>query len=135
MASTINVELVTPEALVFSDEATLVVAPGSEGEFGVLPLHSAMVSELEAGVVKIDIASEKGRTDRIFISSGFAEVTEERCTILVEEAMPVAEIKRDKAEARLLKAREALEKTDNQREIKKLNSEIKIATAMIAAVS
>ena len=83
-------ELVSPERLLLSRQVGMVVVPGSEGLFGVLPRHAPLISTLVPGV--IDVYEEGAVTDRIFIAGGFAEVTEDRCTVLAEAAVPVAEL-------------------------------------------
>src|SRR3546814_13048499 len=86
MAETTKFELVSPERLVLSRDVEMVVVPGSEGYFGVLLRHAPMISTLSAGV--IDIYRGGAAVDRIFVAGGFAEVTEDRCTVLTEEAVP-----------------------------------------------
>jgi F-type H+-transporting ATPase subunit epsilon len=83
-----NVELVTPEALVLSSDIEMVVAPGVDGDFGVLASHSPMISSLRPGIVDI-YESGPQVSRRIFIKDGFAEVTPERCTILARSAVDV----------------------------------------------
>ncbi len=83
-------ELVSPERLLLSRQVGMVVVPGSEGLFGVLPRHAPLISTLVPGV--IDVYEQGAVTDRIFIAGGFAEVTEDRCTVLAEAAVPVAEL-------------------------------------------
>ncbi|MEC8180606.1 MAG: F0F1 ATP synthase subunit epsilon [Pseudomonadota bacterium] len=90
MAETTAFELVSPERLLVSKDVEMVVVPGAEGYFGVLPRHAPMISTLNAGV--IDIHQGGQVEERIFIAGGFAEVTEDRCTVLAEEAVPVGEI-------------------------------------------
>ncbi len=86
--SKLNVELVTPEALVFSSDVESVVVPGLQGDFGVLVNHAPMISSLRPGIIDI---YENGNTisKRIFVAEGFAEVTGERCTILARSAVDV----------------------------------------------
>lgn len=90
MAETTQFELVSPERLVTSRAVEMVVVPGSEGYFGVLPRHTPMISTLNPGI--IDIHEGGAVVERIFVAGGFAEVTEERCTVLAEEAMPLEEL-------------------------------------------
>jgi F-type H+-transporting ATPase subunit epsilon len=79
-------ELVTPERLVVSIEAEMVVVPGSEGNVGVLAGHSPLISTIRPGT--IDIYQDRPTiSERIFVVGGIAEVTPERCTVLADEAM------------------------------------------------
>jgi F-type H+-transporting ATPase subunit epsilon len=99
-------ELVAPEALVLSRDVEMVVVPGAEGDFGVLPRHTPMISNVRPGVLKV---YENGQvTDRIFVAGGFAEVTPTRCTVLADEAAPVAEIDRSAAESAFRNAQDDL---------------------------
>ena len=84
MADRIQFELVTPERLILSAEVEMVVVPGSEGNFGVLPGHSPLISTIRPGT--IDIYEGAVITERIFVVGGIAEVTPERCTVLADEA-------------------------------------------------
>jgi len=79
-------ELVTPERLVVSREVEMVVVPGTEGNFGVLPGHAPLISTIRPGTV--DIYEGRAVTERIFVVGGIADVTPERCTVLADEAMP-----------------------------------------------
>lgn len=107
MADVFLFEVVTPGQMMMSEEAELVVVPGSGGNFGVLPGHAPMLSALRPGTVEVR-RRDLSVIDTIFIEEGFAEVTPERCTILAEEAIPVREITRDDAESRLKRAHDKL---------------------------
>lgn len=78
-------ELVTPEMSVFLDNAHMVVMPGSEGEFGVMPGHVSLLSTLEPGIVTI-YNTEMQIINQFSISTGFTEITEKSVTIIVEQA-------------------------------------------------
>ena len=105
MASTIRLELVTPERLVLSEEVDEVVLPGYEGEFGVLPGHTQFLAILNIGMLRY----RKGSAiTRIALGGGFAEVTPARVVVMAETAERADEIDveraqraRDRAEARL----------------------------------
>ena len=81
----LRLSIVTPARPLVDADVEQVVAPGSEGEFGVLPGHAALLVELAPGVVRW---VEAGRSRRAAIAGGFAEVTQERVTVLA----PVAEL-------------------------------------------
>jgi F-type H+-transporting ATPase subunit epsilon len=86
MADQIEFELVTPDRLLISQPVDMVVVPGTEGNFGVLPGHAPLISTIRPGT--IDIYQDRTTiTQRIFVASGIAEVTPERCTVLADEAM------------------------------------------------
>jgi F-type H+-transporting ATPase subunit epsilon len=91
MAGTFKFELVTPERMALSQDATQVLVPGVEGEFTVLPGHAPVISALRPGVIEVTLA-ESGEKERIFVKGGFAEVDADRLTVLAERALPVAEM-------------------------------------------
>lgn len=100
----VQFELVSPEKLLLSEEVEMVVVPGAEGDFGVLPGHTPVISTVRPGVIHI---FEGGAVkSRIFVAGGFAEVTAERCTVLAEEAVPLEDIDRDQVEKSLQEAME-----------------------------
>jgi len=99
MPDRVQFELVTPERLVLSAEVEMVVVPGTEGNFGVLPGHSPLISTIRPGM--IEIYENRVVTERIFVVSGIAEVTPERCTVLAEEAMAPTSLDRAAIEAEL----------------------------------
>lgn len=92
IADKIGFELVAPERLLLSKQVEMVGLPGTEGRFGVLPGHSAVIATLRSGVVEV---YEGGKiSEKLFIGGGFAEVSAERCVVLAEMAVPVSEINR-----------------------------------------
>jgi F-type H+-transporting ATPase subunit epsilon len=100
MADRVHFELVTPERLVRSTEVEMVVVPGTEGNFGVLPGHSPLISTIRPGLIEI-YETRPTVSERIFVVAGIAEVTPERCTVLAEEAMEPASLDRAAIETEL----------------------------------
>jgi F-type H+-transporting ATPase subunit epsilon len=99
MADRVQFELVTPERLLLSEMVEMVVVPGTEGNFGVLPGHAPLISSIRPGT--IDVYEGQRVTRRIFVASGIAEVTPERCTVLADEALSPDELDRGTIEAEL----------------------------------
>ncbi len=95
----VQFELVTPERLIVSTQVDMVVVPGSEGNFGVLPGHSPLISTIRPGTV--DLYEGRTVTERIFVVAGIAEVTPERCTVLADEAMAPDSLDRAALDAEL----------------------------------
>ena len=87
-------EVVTPDRLVLSTEADVVVCPGAEGQFGVLPGHIPFLSALEIGEMYYKAG---GKTEYLAVSGGFAEVTGEKVTIVAESAEKGREIDVERA--------------------------------------
>ncbi len=99
MAEQLAFELVSPVKKLLGKAVSLVTMPGTEGDFGVLPGHAPLIATLRPGVIEVQEADKV--TDRIFVAGGFAEVTATRCTVLAQEAVPVAELSRAKLEENL----------------------------------
>jgi F-type H+-transporting ATPase subunit epsilon len=99
MADRVQFELVTPERLIVSRMVEMVVVPGTEGNFGVLPGHAPLISTIRPGT--IDIYEGRTITERIFVVGGIAEVTPERCTVLADEAMAPESLDRAALDAEL----------------------------------
>ena len=133
--NSIEFELVSPEKLLKSEPVEMVVIPGTEGDVGVLPGHSLLIAAVRPGVIDIH---EGGQVrESIFVAGGFAEVSPERCTVLAEEAVPVADIDRAEAEKRLEDAKQALTKAGEVKDgdTAAAERELKTAEAMLAAAS
>jgi len=99
----LQLEVVTPERRVLSEPVDAVTAPGLGGELGILPGHTALISQLQTGVLSYTVA---GKTQQLHVSGGFVEVKDDTVSVLAEIAERPEEI--DAARARL--AREHVEK-------------------------
>jgi F-type H+-transporting ATPase subunit epsilon len=106
----VALEIISPEKLLLARAVDMVVIPGTDGDLGILPGHSKLMTGLRGGLVDI---YEAGRiTDRFFITGGFAEVTEERCAVLADSITRQADLNSAAAAAVLAKAQEAFNATD-----------------------
>ena len=100
MPDLVQFELVSPERLILSTEVEMVVVPGTEGNFGVLAGHAPLISTIRPGMIEI-YETRPTVSERIFVVSGIAEVTPERCTVLADEAMSPDSLDRATIEAEL----------------------------------
>ena len=125
MAETFAFELVAPERLILSAEVNMVIVPGSEGDFGVLPGHSLLISTVRPGV--IDVYRGDAVAERVFVAGGFAEATPERCTVLASEALRVEDIDRAQVEAQIKDLREDV--ADARDEVHRQTAEAALAVA------
>lgn len=132
MAETTNFELVSPEKLLVSQPVEMVVVPGAEGYFGVLPRHAPFISTLIPGVIQIYEAGQV--KERIFVAGGFAEVTEDRCTVLAEVAMPMGEIDRPAVEQALKNLGEDLQEAKSDAEKAIVQDRIAVEQAKLRAL-
>ena len=110
---TLQLEIVTPEKVVVSQEVNSIVAPGSLGEFGVLEGHVPFLTGIEPGELRYAMGSE---TVHLAVTSGFAEVSENKVSVLVDAAESVQDIDLDRARRAMERARERLSKdrSDNK---------------------
>lgn len=107
-------QLVLPEQSLASEQADMVVVPGSEGDFGVLPGHVPMISTVRPGVIEIYVGGKV--TSRYMVSGGFAEVTGERCTVLAEEAVPFGDVTANSIQQRIASAQQNVSAASNDNE-------------------
>jgi F-type H+-transporting ATPase subunit epsilon len=127
----VEFELVSPEKLLLSERVDMVVVPGEEGNFGVLAQHAPLISAVRPGV--IDVHNGGKVTEQIFVAGGFAEVTPARCTVLAEQAVPIAEIDRSAAEQQLKDAQEDVADAKDDAERLAAEKRVIVAEAMIQA--
>jgi len=128
MAMTVQFELVSPERLLVSEAVEMVVVPGTEGNFGVLPEHSPLLSTIRPGV--IDIYNKGEITNRIFVAGGFADVNETSCTVLAEEAIPVRDLTADMCAVRIQAQEDARSEANNPVEREAAIRRLAVAKAM-----
>lgn len=131
MAETTQFELVSPEKLLYSEATEMVVVPGAEGYFGVLPRHAPMISTLEPGV--IDIYQNGSVAERIFVAGGFAEVTETRCTVMAEEAQVLKDVDTAKVGSEISDLRDDLKDAKSELDRERIERRIRILEALRAA--
>ena len=132
--TTFNFELVSPERRLISEPARMAVVPGEEGDFGVLPGHSALVATVRPGVVEVHSA-DGSAVRRIFIAGGFADVTATSCTILAEEAVSVSDLNVEALEKSLSNLKDDLGLAKDDMERARVAKKITLVQAKIAAAT
>jgi F-type H+-transporting ATPase subunit epsilon len=127
-------ELVAPERLLAREDADMVVVPGAEGDFGVLPDHAPFMSLVRPGVISVYDGDKVTR--RIFVAGGVAEVNPKSCTVLAEEATPLEELDAERARRMLQDAREDLAdaREPSEAERARLERAVAVAEARVQAV-
>ncbi len=105
MAETLRLVLVTPERTLLDETVDEVSAPGTVGEFGVLPNHITFLSSLQAGRLEYKQGS---RSTRLALSGGFAEVVDNVMSVLADRAEFADEIDLEAAQASIVEAEEKL---------------------------
>ena len=100
MKSTISFDLVSPEKLLFNDEVGMIIVPGKDGDIGVLPDHSKLLSSLRSGRVMI-YGKGKKLIQSYFVSGGFVEINPEKCIVLAEEVNEMSSLDKNEIETEL----------------------------------
>ena len=127
----LKLEIVTPEARIFSDEVDTVVLPGVEGELGILPAHAPLVTTLQCGELRI---SKSGKTTEMAVGEGLVEVTGAYARILTDMAIDVESIDEKAVEEALERARHSLESLkhgEQQEEVAAVMAMIQRSTAQL----
>ena len=101
--ATIRLDIVTAERLIYSEEINILVAPGIDGELGILPRHAPLLTALKPGEIRI---VKDGEESYMAVSGGFMEVLGNKITILADTAERVEEIDIQRAEEALKRAEE-----------------------------
>lgn len=110
MADTIKLEIVTPHGLTFSGEVNELTATGTEGEFGVLPGHTSLITTLTTGMLSYKKEQENGY---FFVSGGYTEVAADKVTLLADSAERSEDIDLTRAQAAIKRAEERLRQAEN----------------------
>jgi F-type H+-transporting ATPase subunit epsilon len=95
MPSTLKLEIVTPDARIYSEDVDMVTLPGVEGEMGIYPMHVPLMTQIVAGEMSV---RKDGRDFFLAVGEGFAEITGERVAILTDMAIKAENIDEAKAE-------------------------------------
>ena len=131
-ATAFHLQIISPSAILVDAEVPTVEIPGAEGDFGVLPGHSALFSMIRPGIINVTLGD--GAHRKFFVASGYADVTPDRCTVIsdqIEDLSAVTTAKADEAFA-LAKAAQAKAGTDLER--RNADKLLQTAEAMAAAV-
>ena len=124
----LHLEVVTPAKITVSQDVDMVVAPGSLGEFGVLEGHVPFLSGIVPGELRYTVDDE---VEHLVVSSGFAEVSNDNISILVDAAEKVRDIDIDRAKKAMQRASERLEKHRGTEDIDSVRAEGALKRAMV----
>ena len=97
MANVILFDLVSPEQLVFNDKVGMIIVPGKEGDIGVLPGHSKLLSSLRYGRIMV-YNEDKQLLKSFFVTGGFVEINPEKCILLAEEIFEIKSLNKNEIE-------------------------------------
>ena len=124
----LNLEVVSPERLIISKLVDMVSISGTEGDFGVLPGHTALVSSIRPGFLQIEADKE---VEKFFISGGFIEVIENQVSILANDVIAPNDINVSECEDKIKKCNDEIGSSENELEKKSILQRIEKYQAMI----
>jgi F-type H+-transporting ATPase subunit epsilon len=124
----LNLEVVSPEKLIMSKSVDMVTVSGTEGDFGVLPGHTALVSSIRPGLLQIEADKD---VEIFFISGGFIEVIEDKVSILATDVISPNDINIAECEDKIKKCNEKIEASENEVDTKSFLKSIAKYKAMI----
>ena len=105
MAATLKLEIVTPEAVTYSEDVDMVTLPGVEGEMGIFPIHVPLMTQIVPGEVSV---RKNGQDYFLAVGEGFVEITGARVAILTDMAIKAGDIDETKAEEARKRAEERM---------------------------
>tara|TARA_Y100001970_G_C14153279_1_gene813984 strand:- start:1119 stop:1517 length:399 start_codon:yes stop_codon:yes gene_type:complete len=123
--ATISFDLVSPEKLLFNDEVGMIIVPGKDGDIGVLPKHSKLLSSLRPGKVLV-FSEDKNLLKSFFVSGGFVEINPEKCILLAEGVNEMDELDKNTLQQKI----QELENNSSENN----NDELSIVNAKISAL-
>jgi F-type H+-transporting ATPase subunit epsilon len=132
MAATIQVDVVSAEASVFSGLATFVSLPGENGELGILPRHTPLITRIKPGAV--EITKPDGSTEVVAVAGGLLEVQPHAVTVLADTAVRGKDVDEAKANEAKQRAEEAMKNAKNDIDFAAAQSEFAAMAAQIAAL-
>ena len=131
--ATLHVDVVSAEESIFSGEAKFVALPGENGELGILPRHTPLITRIKPGAVRIERA-DNGEEEFVFVAGGILEVQPNRVTVLADTAIRGKDLDEAKALEAKKAAEEALRNAKDKLDQAAIHSELAIQAAQIAAL-
>ncbi|MBN2507495.1 MAG: ATP synthase F1 subunit epsilon [Verrucomicrobia bacterium] len=128
MAGTLKLEIVTPEAVTFSDDVEMVTLPGSEGEMGIYPMHVPLMTQVVAGEL---IVRQHGREFMLAIGDGFVQITGNHVAVLTDMAIRAENIDAAKAEEARRRAEARLQEKLSGEELAAVNAALANSLAQL----
>ena len=122
----ISFDLVSPENLIFNDEVGMIIVPGKDGDLGILPGHSKVMSSLRPGRVMV-YGEDKNLLKSFFVSGGFTEINPEKCIVLAESVEELSSLEKSLVE-------KEIQQLESLNEIK-ANEQLLIAKAKLDAIN
>jgi F-type H+-transporting ATPase subunit epsilon len=133
MANTMQVDVVSAEESIYSGPAEFVVLPGIEGELGIYPQHTPLITQIRPGAVRIRKPGG-GEEELVFVQGGYLEVQPTVVTVLADTAIRAHDLDEAKALEAKKRAEEAREKAQGRQEVAQVEAELAALAAQLAAI-
>jgi F-type H+-transporting ATPase subunit epsilon len=134
MANTIHVDVVSAEELIYSGEAEFVALPGEQGELGIYPKHTPLITRIRPGAVRIQVPG-KSEEEFVFVAGGLLEVQPNAVTVLADTAIRGKDLDEAKALASKKRAEELLLNKVTGIDYAKAQAELASSVAQLAAIA
>ena len=128
MAETLKLEIITPEAIVYSEDVEMVTLPCAEGELGILPQHIRLMTKLVPGEI---LVSRAGQEELLAVGGGLVEVTGKRVAILTDMAIRADKIDEAKVEEARKRAEARLQEKISDEEVASVNASLARSLAQL----
>lgn len=126
--STLRLEIVTPEAKIYSEDVNMVTLPGSEGELGVYPMHVPLLTVLKPGELRV---IKDGRESFLAVGEGFVEIKADSVSVLTDMALESEKIDTAAAEAAVERAKAAMQEDHTSEEVAAIQASLQKALAQL----
>ncbi len=133
MANTIHVDIVSPEGQMFAGEATMVFAPGVEGEIGIAPRHAPLLTTLTAGVVRVQAEGQEEQS--FYVGGGALEIQPNKIWVLADTAARARDLDEAAAQAAKARAEEAVRDRTDRIDIAEAQAELARAMEQLKAIA
>lgn len=128
--ATMRLEIATAERVVYSEDVEILVAPGMDGQLGILPNHAPLLTALQPGEIRV---VREGEESYMAVSGGFLEVMANRVTILADTAERAEEIDIERAEEAMQRAQERIETSVSDMDLQRALASIRRSQARLLA--
>jgi F-type H+-transporting ATPase subunit epsilon len=134
MANTIHVDVVSAEEQIYSGPAEFVALPGEQGELGIYPKHTPLITRIRPGAVRIQVPGQ-AEEEFVFVAGGLLEVQPNAVTVLADTAIRGKDLDEAKASAAKKRAEEALANNSHSIDYAKAQAELASAIGQLAAIA
>jgi F-type H+-transporting ATPase subunit epsilon len=133
MAATMRIDVVSAEESIYSGDAEFVVLPGVQGELGIYPRHTPLITQIRAGIVRIKVPG-KDQEEAVYVQGGFLEVQPDHVNVLSDTAVRATDLDEAKVLEAKKSAEEALRARAEHQDIGAVEAELAALSAQLQAI-